>query len=99
MARLRGNPYPMTEFPSRLGVVGAGTMGAGIAQLGCLAGMDTLLHDPVPGALDRGEETIRRGLDKGAERGRWSEEGATAAMGRLRLCEQLDDLAECELVI
>ena len=38
----------------QLGVVGAGTMGAGIAQLGCAAGMRTLLHDPVPEALERG---------------------------------------------
>jgi 3-hydroxybutyryl-CoA dehydrogenase len=89
----------MSELPSRLGVVGAGTMGAGIAQLGCLAGMDTLLHDPVPGALDHGEESIRRGLAKGAERGRWSEDEAQAATGRLRLCEELGDLADCELVI
>ena len=62
MARLRGSPYPMSQLPSRLGVVGAGTMGAGIAQLGCLAGLETLLHDPVPGALERGEYSIRMGL-------------------------------------
>ena len=39
-----------------LGVVGAGTMGAGIAQLGAAAGMRTLLHDPMPEALERVEE-------------------------------------------
>src|SRR4051794_35870246 len=99
MARLRGSPYPMSKLPSRLGVVGAGTMGAGIAQLGCLAGMETLLHDPVPGALEKGEQSVRSGLAKGAERGRWSEEEASAGAARLRLCEQLEDLAECELVI
>jgi 3-hydroxybutyryl-CoA dehydrogenase len=74
-------------------------MGAGIAQLGCLAGLETLLHDPVPGALEHGEYSIRTGLAKGAERGRWSEDEARAAGERLRLCEQLEDLAECELVI
>ena len=99
MARLRGSPYPMSQLPSRLGVVGAGTMGAGIAQLGCLAGLETLVHDPVPGALERGEESVRSGLAKGAERGRWSEEEAGAAGERLRLCEKLEDLAGCELVI
>jgi 3-hydroxybutyryl-CoA dehydrogenase len=89
----------MSELPSRLGVVGAGTMGAGIAQLGCLAGMETLLHDPVAGALGRGAEGVRAGLAKGAERGRWSEEDARAAGERLRLSEELEELAECELVI
>src|SRR3954451_7031942 len=99
MARLRGSPYPMSQLPSRLGVVGAGTMGAGIAQLGCLAGLETLLHDPVPGALERGEQSVRGGLAKGAERGRWSEDEARAAGERLRLCERVEDLSECELVI
>jgi 3-hydroxybutyryl-CoA dehydrogenase len=99
MARLRGSPYPMSKLPSRLGVVGAGTMGAGIAQLGSLAGIETLLHDPVPGALERGEQSVRAGLAKGAERGRWSEDDARAGGERLRLCERLEDLAGCELVI
>src|SRR5205809_7156485 len=99
MARLRGGPYPMSQLPSRVGVIGAGTMGAGIAQLGCLAGMETLLHDPLPGALERGEQNVRGGLAKGAERGRWSEEDAAAAGERLRLCERLEDLASCGLVI
>src|SRR5205085_1738725 len=99
MARLRASPYPMSQLPSRLGVVGAGTMGAGIAQLGCLAGLETLLHDPVPGALERGEYSIRMGLAKGAERGRWSDDEERAAGERLRLCERVEDLSECELVI
>ena len=42
----------------RLGVVGAGTMGAGIAQVAALAGFETHLHDPFAEALDRGLETI-----------------------------------------
>src|SRR3954462_8884040 len=89
----------MADLPKRLGVVGAGTMGAGIAQLGCLAGMETLLHDPVAGALGRGAAGVRAGLAKGAERGRWSEEDARAAGERLRLSEELEELADCELVI
>jgi 3-hydroxybutyryl-CoA dehydrogenase len=57
-------------IPRALGVVGAGTMGAGIAQLGVLAGIDTFLHDPFPEALERGGERVHRGLARGAERGR-----------------------------
>ena len=78
-----------------LGVVGAGTMGAGIAQLGAAAGMRTLLHDPVPEALERGTEAARRGLTRWIEKGR-SEESA------LELFEpvaSLDELSPCELVV
>jgi 3-hydroxybutyryl-CoA dehydrogenase len=84
---------------TRLGVVGAGTMGAGIAQLGALAGMDTLLHDPVDDALDKGIEGIKRNLAKGAERGRWSAEDASAAEARVRGVRSLDDLSDRELII
>jgi 3-hydroxybutyryl-CoA dehydrogenase len=84
---------------ARLGVVGAGTMGAGIAQLGVLAGIDTYLHDAFPEALERGGERVHRGLAKGAERGRWSEEEAAEAEARLVLAGTLEELAECELVI
>jgi 3-hydroxybutyryl-CoA dehydrogenase len=74
-------------------------MGAGIAQLGCLAGMKTLLHDPVPEALKRGEESVRSGLEKGAARGRWSADDAAAAAERLHLATSLDELSPSELVI
>jgi 3-hydroxybutyryl-CoA dehydrogenase len=83
----------------RVGVVGAGSMGAGIAQVACLGGFETFLHDPVEGALERGAGRLREALAKGAERGRWSAAGAAAAEERLRVCAELDDLAACELVI
>jgi 3-hydroxybutyryl-CoA dehydrogenase len=85
--------------PNVIGVAGAGTMGAGIAQLACLSGARTLLHDPVPEALDRGLERIRAQLDRGVERGRLSAEEAAAAGQRLTAAPTLEDLAECELVI
>jgi 3-hydroxybutyryl-CoA dehydrogenase len=78
-----------------LGVVGAGTMGAGIAQLGAAAAIRTLLHDPVPEALERGAEQARRGLAKWAEKG---EVGADAAE-LLEPVPTLDELAPCDLVI
>jgi 3-hydroxybutyryl-CoA dehydrogenase len=78
-----------------LGVVGAGTMGAGIAQLGCASGMTVLLHDPVEDALERGVERVRSGL------GRWIEKGRTGedSLERLRPAATLEELAPCELVI
>jgi 3-hydroxybutyryl-CoA dehydrogenase len=78
-----------------LGVVGAGTMGAGIAQLGCAAGMRTVLHDPLPEALEAGERRVRDGLE------RWVVKGRVDA-GAARLLERassLAGLADCDLVI
>jgi 3-hydroxybutyryl-CoA dehydrogenase len=83
----------------RVGVAGAGTMGAGIAQIACLGGLETLLHDPDPGALARGVERLRAGLARGAERGRWSEADADAAAGRLRTARSLEEMAPCGLVV
>ncbi|HEY1521779.1 MAG TPA: 3-hydroxyacyl-CoA dehydrogenase NAD-binding domain-containing protein [Solirubrobacteraceae bacterium] len=82
-----------------IGVVGAGTMGSGIAQLACLSGARTLLHDPFPDALEKGLERIRGHLERGAERGRWSSEEASGAAGRLEAAGALEDLGPCELVI
>src|SRR3954454_19967207 len=89
----------MTDLPQRHGVVGAGTMGAGIAQLGCLAGIQTVLHDPFADALEKGVSTIHANLDKGAERGRWSHDDAAAAHERLSAAADVDELAGCQLVI
>ena len=78
-----------------LGVVGAGTMGAGIAQLGAAAGFRTLLHDPVPEALQHGTRSVERGLAKWAEKGRVPND----AIELLEPVSNLDDLAPAELVI
>jgi 3-hydroxybutyryl-CoA dehydrogenase len=85
--------------PRVIGVAGAGTMGSGIAQLACLAGARTLLHDPLPQALERGLAQIRRYLERGAERGRWSSQEAEEAASRLEAAPELGELAGCELVI
>jgi 3-hydroxybutyryl-CoA dehydrogenase len=89
----------MTSPPKTIGVVGAGTMGAGIAQLACLAGARTLLHDPVPDALTRGSEHIRAQLARAVERGRLGAGDAEAASARLEPAPTLADLAAAELVI
>jgi 3-hydroxybutyryl-CoA dehydrogenase len=78
-----------------LGVVGAGTMGAGIAQLGAAAGMRTLLHDPLEEALEHGSLTVRRGLAKWVEKGLATD----GAAGLLEPVAALQELAPCELVI
>ena len=82
-----------------IGVVGAGTMGAGIAQVAALGKIDVRLHDPVADALEKGLASVRQGLDKGAKRGRWSETDVDMAIDRVSPARKLADLAGCELVI
>ena len=85
--------------PAVVGVCGAGTMGAGIAQLACQAGARTLLHDPDAEALTRGAEGIRKRLQRSAAGGRLTAEQAAAAASCLALAPDLDELEPCELVI
>jgi 3-hydroxybutyryl-CoA dehydrogenase len=80
-----------------IGVVGAGTMGAGIAQLGCAAGIETRLHDPVPEALEKGAAYVRDGLGKLAAKGRL--EDPERAAGLLGLAGSIEELAGCDLVV
>src|SRR5215831_2852003 len=82
-----------------IGVVGAGTMGAGIAQLACKSGARTFLHDPFPQALARGAGAVRAGLEKEAAKGKLTAEQAAAAAERLQPAGELGELAACELVI
>ena len=83
----------------RVGVVGAGTMGAGIAQLAAQAGARTLVHDPDTGALERGLAGIARRLDREVEKGRMEAGTAEEVKARLEPAAALTDLAPCGLVI
>jgi 3-hydroxybutyryl-CoA dehydrogenase len=88
------------EVPIRtIGVIGAGTMGAGIAQLAARTGARTLLHDPIPQALERGAKHVQEGLEKEAAKGRLSAGDAQAAAARLEAVADMEALAPCELVI
>jgi 3-hydroxybutyryl-CoA dehydrogenase len=85
---------------SRIGILGAGTMGAGIAQVAALGGLTTSVYDPDPAALEQGGIRIGEDLAKGESRGRWSEAESEAALECLdRLTGDLEELAGCELVI
>jgi len=84
---------------SRVGVVGAGTMGRGIAQIAALGGYETVLYDPLPGVAPESVEALKQALDKGAARGRWSEEDAAAAAQRVQPAEDVAQMAGAELAI
>jgi 3-hydroxybutyryl-CoA dehydrogenase len=84
---------------SRVGVLGAGTMGRGIAQLAALGGYETVLYDVAPALAEGGAEALRAALDKGAERGRWSVDDAKAAATRVETATELSQLGGCGLIV
>ena len=83
----------------KVGVVGLGTMGAGIAQVSVQAGFETVGREVSAELGERGRATIERYLSRGVEKGRLSEDERDAAVGRLTLTTELSDLADCDLVI
>jgi 3-hydroxybutyryl-CoA dehydrogenase len=82
----------------RIGIVGAGTMGSGIALLSCLGGYETVLYDPAEPALIRARTKIGSILVKGSGK-RWGEDEVEAARERLVPVEEADELAGCDLII
>ena len=83
----------------RVGVVGLGTMGAGIAQVCVQAGIETVGREVSEGLCERASERIAHYLGRGVERGRLTAEERDAALARLTTTTELADLAGCDLVI
>ena len=83
----------------RVGVVGLGTMGAGIAQVSIQAGHETIGREVSDDLGERGRATIERYLGRSVERGRMTAEERDAALRRLSLTTDLAELADCDLVI
>ena len=83
-----------------IAVIGAGTMGRGIAHVAALGGYRTILEDLLPNALRRAESEIRNNLDKAVELGKVSSDDAHAAVGRLEYAGSVEGAArEADLVI
>ena len=82
-----------------IGVVGAGTMGSGIAQVAATAGIPTVLVDVAPAALERGLATIGKSLERLAAKGKLTAEAAAGARERIRSAGSLDALDGCDLVV
>jgi 3-hydroxybutyryl-CoA dehydrogenase len=83
----------------KVGVVGLGTMGAGIAQISVQSGFETVGREVSDELGERARATIERYLSRGVEKGRLSEADRDAALGRLTLTTDLADLGDCDLVI
>jgi len=84
---------------SRVGVVGLGTMGAGIAQVCLQAGLEVVGRDVAPELGERARGRIDHYLSRGVEKGRLTPDAKEEALGNLTLTTELSDLAGCQLVI
>jgi 3-hydroxybutyryl-CoA dehydrogenase len=84
---------------SRVGVVGAGQMGSGIAQVTAQAGVPVLMHDVSADAVRRGLDAIRRNFDRMIQRGRFKPEDRDRVLGRIETTSNLEDLGRTDFII
>jgi 3-hydroxybutyryl-CoA dehydrogenase len=83
----------------RVGVLGSGLMGSGIAQVAAAAGYDTVVRDIDPAALERGRAAIERPLARLVEKGKLEPAASGATLGRLRFSTDLAPLRDADIVI
>ncbi|WP_116046286.1 3-hydroxybutyryl-CoA dehydrogenase [Amycolatopsis palatopharyngis] len=88
----------MTEI-QRVGVVGAGLMGSGIAEVHAKAGLEVAITEVSQPALDAGRARIEKSLQRGVRNGKLSEADAEAALGRLTFTTDLEAFADRDLVV
>ncbi|HSV58049.1 MAG TPA: 3-hydroxyacyl-CoA dehydrogenase [Variovorax sp.] len=89
----------MTVTFSKIGVVGAGAMGRGIAQIAAQAGSEVLLVDNQPGAAQRGLEAVTAQWGKLADKGKLDPVTQAALVARLHAVDSIQGLASCDLVV
>ena len=83
----------------KVGVVGCGLMGSGIAQISAQAGLDVVVREVDDAACAKGQGKIDKFLGKAVEKGKLSEDDKAAIMGRMTFTTQLSDFADCDLVV
>ncbi|MBV8055759.1 MAG: 3-hydroxybutyryl-CoA dehydrogenase, partial [Deltaproteobacteria bacterium] len=84
---------------STIGIIGAGQMGAGIAQIAAQSGLNILLNDISDEMVGRGRQGIERSLDRMIQRGRVKLDERDRIMRRIEVTTNLDDLAATDFVI
>lgn len=82
-----------------VGIVGAGQMGSGIAEVVAVAGLRAIVHEPQPAPLHASEERIGASLAKAVARGKIDADAAAEAADRISYTTQVYDLAECQVVV
>jgi 3-hydroxybutyryl-CoA dehydrogenase len=92
------NPASLDRL-HRIGVIGAGQMGGGIAHVCALAGFDVVVTDLNEETLERGREAMDRNLSRQVSRGKISEEDKDAALSRITMGTAYALFADCDMVI
>ena len=96
----KGRPAGVDKFTvKKLGVLGAGMMGAGIAYVAANRGMEVVLLDTAQDRADKGKAYSERLLDKGIQRGKVTEERKAQTLGRIKATTDYAELQGCDLVI
>jgi 3-hydroxybutyryl-CoA dehydrogenase len=83
----------------RVGILGSGIMGSGLAEVAARAGCDVVVRSRSQSSADAMVTSIDKGLVKAIERGRATEDERSAILGRITATDRLDDMADCDLVI
>jgi 3-hydroxybutyryl-CoA dehydrogenase len=86
------------EF-SKVGVIGLGTMGAGIVEVFARNGIDVVAVEVDDAAVEKGRGVLEQSTARAVSRGKLSEEDQTALHGRVQFTSSMDELAECQLVV
>jgi 3-hydroxybutyryl-CoA dehydrogenase len=89
----------VTNSIERVGVIGAGQMGAGIAEVSVRAGVEVLVYEPTEELTTAGKTRITKSLERGVSTGKITERERDQALANLKFTTELKDLADRELVI
>ncbi len=81
------------------GVIGAGQMGNGIAQVAAASGLAVIMHDIAPAFVDKGAKAIEKNLARNVEKGKMTAEEKTAVMNRIKTTVDLKDMAVTDFVV
>jgi 3-hydroxybutyryl-CoA dehydrogenase len=81
------------------GVIGAGQMGAGIAQVAAMSGLDVIMNDIESEFVEKGLESITKILDRSVEKGKMSEEDKNSVLVRIKTSVSLPDMASADYVV
>jgi 3-hydroxybutyryl-CoA dehydrogenase len=89
----------VSDSIERVGVIGAGQMGAGIAEVSARAGVDVIVYEPTEALTTAGKARITKSLERGVSVGKITERERTAALAKLSFTTSLADLSDRQLVI
>src|SRR5215207_9539945 len=97
----RSRPVPSAVMSAieRVGVVGCGLMGSGIAEVCARAGLDVVVREIDAGAAEKGLRRLTTSLDRAVRAGKLTDEGKDEALGRIRLTTDMAELSDRQLVV